>query len=335
MASPFACGCASSGSGAHPFRQTVSRGYDLPQRRSGVSSPGLKFVLDLIARSAFQPMRGTQQKPMLAGPGELAITFIGHASFLIQVAGLNILIDPVFARWLVLIRRLRRPGVRIEDLPAIDAVLLTHAHMDHLNLPSLRKIIRNTLRQRGSAPVVVVPEGVEDLVNTLGFAEVLTTRWWERVKVGEVEITMTPAQHWGARMMRDTHRGFGGYVLRHGEQSVYHSGDSGYFGGFREVGGRLRPEIALLPIGAYKPDGFRKVHTSPEDALAGFIDLGAQEMVPMHYGTFRLSQEPVDEPLPRLMQAAKRAGISDRVVPLSEGETRIFARARVLESTVR
>jgi L-ascorbate metabolism protein UlaG (beta-lactamase superfamily) len=116
---------------------------------------------------------------------------------------------------------------------------------------------------------------------------------------------------------------------------VYHSGDSGYFGGFKEVGERLRPEIALLPIGAYKPDGFRRVHMSPEDALAGFIDLGAQEMVPMHYGTFRLSQEPVDEPLPRLMQAAKRAGISDRVVPLSEGETRIFARARVLESTVR
>jgi L-ascorbate metabolism protein UlaG (beta-lactamase superfamily) len=306
----------------------------LPQQRSRRSSPGLKFVLDLISKSAFEPMQGTPQKPMLAAPGELAITFIGHSSFLLQMGGLNILIDPVFARRLVLIRRLRRPGVRIEELPPIDAVLLTHAHMDHLNLPSLRRIIRHTRRLRGRGPIVVVPEGVEDLVNTLGFADVIALRWWGNVTVGSVEITMTPAQHWGARMMRDTHRGFGGYVLRYGDQSVYHSGDTGYFTGFREIGQRLHPDIALLPIGAYNPDGFRRVHTSPEDALRGFLDLGAQEIVPMHYGTFRLSQEPMDEPLPRLLRAAERAGVSDRVVPLTEGETKIFARARVLESTL-
>ncbi len=280
-------------------------------------------------------MQGTPQKPMLVAPGELALTFIGHSSFLVQIGGLNLLVDPVFAKWLVVMRRLRRPGVRIQDLPPIDAVLLTHAHMDHLNLPSLRRIIRHTRRLRGSGPVVVVPEGVEDLVHTLGFADVLALRWWGTANLGPVEITMTPAQHWGARMMRDTHRGFGGYVLRNGEQSLYHSGDTGYFAGFREIGERLHPEVALLPIGAYKPDGFRRVHTSPEDALQGFLDLGAQEMVPMHYGTFRLSQEPMDEPLPRLMQAAERAGVCDRIVPLSEGETKIFARARLLESTSR
>ena len=280
-------------------------------------------------------MKGTPQKPMLAAPGELAITFIGHASFLLQIGGLNILIDPVFAKWLVLIRRLRRPGVRLQDLPPIDAVLLTHAHMDHLNLPSLRAIIRHTRRLRGSTPVVVVPEGVEDLVNTLGFADVLPLRWWGKGNVGALEITMTPAQHWGARMMHDTHRGFGGYVLRYDKQSVYHSGDTGYFGGFREIGERLRPEVALLPIGAYNPDGFRRVHTSPEDALRAFLDLGAQEMVPMHYGTFRLSHEPMDEPLPRLKRAAERAGVIDRLVPLAEGETRIFARADLFEKAAR
>jgi L-ascorbate metabolism protein UlaG (beta-lactamase superfamily) len=261
---------------------------------------------------------------LLAAPGELAVTFIGHASFLLQVGGLNILIDPVFANWLVLIHRLRKPGVRIEDLPAIDAVLLTHAHMDHLNLPSLRKIVRHTYAVKGSGPVAVVPEGVEDLVRPLGFAEVLRMCWWERVTLGGVEITMTPAQHWGARMMRDTHRGFGGYVLRHGTQSVYHSGDSGYFSGFREIGERLAPEVVLLPIGAYKPDGFRRVHTSPEDALRAFVDLGAERMVPMHYGTFRLSEEPVEEPLPRLIEAAQRAGMQERIAALGEGETRIF-----------
>lgn len=291
-----------------------------PRRRS----PGLRFALDLIAGSAFQPVQGTQQKPMLAAPGELAVTFIGHASFLLQMGGLNFLIDPVFANWLVLIHRLRRPGVRIDDLPAIDAVLLTHAHMDHLNLPSLRKVIRHTYRLRGRAPVAVVPDSVEDLVHPLGFADVLRLRWWERVTVGGVEIAMTPAQHWGARVIRDTHRGFGGYVLRDGKQSVYHSGDSGYFAGFREIGARLKPEIALLPIGAYKPDGFRRVHTSPEDALRAFLDVGAEKMVPMHYGTFRLSEEPMDEPLPRLMKAAQKAGVSDRIIALGEGETRLF-----------
>jgi L-ascorbate metabolism protein UlaG (beta-lactamase superfamily) len=261
---------------------------------------------------------------LLAASGELAVTFIGHASFLLQVGGLNFLVDPVFANWLVLIHRLRRPGVRIEDLPAIDAVLLTHAHMDHLNLPSLRKIVRHTYALRGCAPVAVVPDGVEDLVLPLGFADVQRLRWWERITIGGVEITMTPAQHWGARMMRDVHRGFGGYVLRSGTQSVYHSGDSGYFAGFREIGERLAPEIALLPIGAYKPDGFRQVHTSPEDALRAFVDLGAERMVPMHYGTFRLSEEPMEEPLPRLIGAAQVAGMQDLIAPLGEGDTKIF-----------
>ena len=266
-----------------------------------------------------------QQKPILAAQYELAVTFIGHASFLLQIGGLNILIDPVFANWLVLIHRLRRPGVRIEDLPAIDAVLLTHAHMDHLNLPSLRKIIRHTRKVSGKAPIVVVPWGVEDLVDSLGFSDVLSMRWWQRIRVSGVEITMTPAQHWGARTLRDTYRGYGGYVMRNGGHSIYHSGDSGYFPGFREIGERLSPSIALLPIGAYKPDGFRRVHTSPEDALRAFHDLGAEQMIPMHYGSFRLSQEPFDEPLPRMIAAAQQEDVRNRVIALSEGATKIFA----------
>jgi L-ascorbate metabolism protein UlaG (beta-lactamase superfamily) len=287
--------------------------------------PRLSFALKLIAKSAFRPALGPQHKPVAAKPPELGITFIGHASFLLQLAGLNILIDPVFAHWLVLIHRLRRPGVHIKDLPPIDAVLLTHAHMDHLNFPSLRRILRHTRKRSGKAPIVIVPQNIEDLVAKLGFSEIRSLGQWESTNIGGIQISATPAQHWGARVFSDTHRGFGGYVLRHGAHSVYHAGDTGYFPGFTEIRERLSPQIALLPIGAYKPEGFQRVHMSPEDAVHAFLDLNARRLIPMHYGTFSLSEEPMDEPLPRLLEAAKRAGISSAVDPLREGETRILA----------
>lgn len=269
-------------------------------------------------------MEGEQHEPVLVNASDLGITFIGHSSFLIQIAGLNILIDPVFANRLVLIRRLRRPGVLIRDLPPIHAVLLTHAHMDHLDLSSLRSIIRHTRKHTGAAPLAVVPQHVEDLVAKLGFAEVRSLQHWESINAGGVEITMTPSQHWGARLISDTHRGFGGYVLRHLNHGVYHSGDTGYFPGFAEIRQRLYPQIALLPIGAYKPDSFRRAHLSPQDAVRAFLDLKAKRLIPMHYGTFSLSEEPMDEPLELLQQAAKEAEIGSAVDVIREGETRVF-----------
>jgi L-ascorbate metabolism protein UlaG (beta-lactamase superfamily) len=123
-------------------------------------------------------------------------------------------------------------------------------------------------------------------------------------------------------MFNDTDRGFGGYVLDCDTgPSIYHSGDTAYFSGFAEIKRRLHPEIALLPIGAYYPDSYRSVHTSPEEALRAFMDVGAELMIPMHYNTFRLGREPMDEPLPRLLRAAKVAGLQNRITPLLEGET--------------
>src|ERR1700691_3321121 len=278
----------------------------------------------LVGESAFRPMTGESKKANLVSPEELGVTFIGHSSFLVQMGGRKLLIDPVFAERLIALRRLRRPGVRIKDLPAIDMVLLSHAHMDHLNRPSLRRIIAHNMQVAGRAPIAVVPWGVEDLVNDLGFARVVTLEWWQTKPVSGLEVTMTPSKHWGARLFKDTHRGFGGYVIRGGGHTLYHSGDTAYFDGFAKIGERLKPEIALLPIGAYSPDSYRGVHTCPEEALQAFLDLGARQMIPMHYGTFRLSQEPMDEPVERLLAAAKRAGVAGSVCVLPEGDTEVI-----------
>ena len=283
----------------------------------------LKQIYRLVKESYSQPIQGGARRPPVVGTRESAVTFIGHSSFLVQMAGRAVLIDPVFATRLIVLRRQRRPGLKIKDLPRIDAVLLTHAHMDHLNRPSLRAITREMRRRKLPAPIAIVPNGVEDLVKDLGFARVESLQWWEQNNsLAPITITATPAKHWGARMFSDAHRGFGGYVLSApGAATLYHSGDTAYFAGFREIGERLQPEIVMLPIGAYYPDSYRGVHTSPEDALQAFEDLGAQTFVPMHYNTFRLGREPMDEPLPRLLAAAKKMGIAEKMCPLAEGES--------------
>jgi L-ascorbate metabolism protein UlaG (beta-lactamase superfamily) len=278
----------------------------------------------LIRHSAVTPRQGQSHKPKLVSNGQMGVTFIGHASFFVQIGGENVLVDPNFARWLFVLKRLRQPGVKIHDLPPIDLVLITHAHFDHLHRPSLRALVQHTKRWRGSAPTAVVPEHVFDLVADLGFRDVVELNWWNSYRHRELTITHVPSRHWGARVLRDAHRGYGGYVLRDTKHSVYHAGDTAYFSGFREIGMRLAPQLALLPIGAYNPPSFRNVHTSPADATRAFLDLNARWMVPMHYGTFRLSHEPMDEPLQLLDHAARQSGVQDRVLVLTEGVTKIF-----------
>jgi L-ascorbate metabolism protein UlaG (beta-lactamase superfamily) len=278
----------------------------------------------LVRHSAVTPRTGSTHKPQLVSNGELGVTFIGHASFFLQMAGQNILVDANFARWLFLLKRLRKPGLRIPDLPPIDLVLVTHAHFDHLHRPSLRAVVHHTRRQTGKAPAIVLPHHVFDLVSDLGFEEIIELEWWNNYRHHDLTVTHVPSRHWGARILKDSHRGYGGYVLQSGSHSVYHAGDTAYFKGFREIGERLSPEVALLPIGAYNPETFRNVHTNPEDATRAFLDLNARWMIPMHYGTFRLSHEPVDEPLQLLEKEARAAGIQDRVLVLEEGVTRLF-----------
>jgi L-ascorbate metabolism protein UlaG (beta-lactamase superfamily) len=266
-------------------------------------------------------MTGRPLPPHLVSPGELGVTFIGHSSFFIQIGGKNILIDPVFSNRLILLRRQSHPGTLPAQLPSIDLVLVTHAHMDHLDFASLRQVIRANRRRGDLAPEIVVPEGVDDLISSLGFSRVHTLAWWQQTQVCQLEVTMTPCRHWGARLFNDTHRGYGGYVVRSREHSVYHSGDTAWFDGFDEIGQRLHPEVALLPIGAYFPDSYRAVHVSPEEAVRGFIACRANVMIPMHFGTFRLGREPQGEPVQRLLAEARRLNINDHIRVLGEGET--------------
>jgi len=281
-------------------------------------------ISSLVGQSVLTPRTGRPRKPVIATRNQLGVTFIGHSSFFLQIGGKHIVIDPNFASWIFVLKRLRRPGLRMRDLPPIDAVLVTHAHFDHLHRPSLRTIASLTRRKSGKRPVIIVPRHLRDLVSDLGFSRVIELDWWQSTQLGGVEITHTPSKHWGARVIRDVHRGYGGYVLRSAHHSLYHAGDTAYFDGFSEIGARLRPNVALLPIGAYYPESFRNVHTSPEDALQAFQDLDARCMIPMHYGTFRLSYEPIHEPVPRLLHHAQALGLIDKICVLEEGRTRLF-----------
>ncbi len=247
---------------------------------------------------------------------ELALTWIGHASFLMQFDGLNALIDPNFANWLFLLKRLRRPGLRLEDLPPIDVVLLTHAHFDHFHKPTLRRL--------PTPKVGVMPWGCGNLARRLGFTRIIELRWWESFGSGDWKVTLVPAKHWGARTLRDEHRGYGGFVFEYRGRRIYHAGDSAYFDGFLDIGERMKPEIALLPIGAYYPESFRRVHMGPDEAMRAFQDLKAKWFVPMHFGTFKLSFESMDEPARWLTQLAAEAGITDRVRFLEEGVPSTF-----------
>jgi L-ascorbate metabolism protein UlaG (beta-lactamase superfamily) len=276
------------------------------------------FITEVLLPSLFVRKKGGQQKPVFPKlkAGQLALTWIGHASFLVQTPQHNILIDPNWANWLIVIKRLRRAGFALQDLPSIDLVLVTHAHFDHLN--------RRTLRAIAARQPIVVPKGVGNLVHDLGFERVHEMNWWEEFTFKKLKIIFTPAKHWGARTITDAHRGYGGYCIDYEGRQVYHVGDSAYFPGFREIGRRLAPEIALMPIGAYEPPSFRDVHISPEEAVTAFRELKSKIMIPMHFGTYRMSYEPLHEPAQRLLLAGAQAGLLPQIRFLIEGVPQVF-----------
>ena len=276
------------------------------------------FFHELVLKALLTRRTGEHKRPTFPKlkTGQVAITWIGHASFLIQFTDLNVLVDPNFANWLFLLKRIKRSGLRIQDLPPIDLVLLTHAHFDHFHKPTLRRLPH--------PKIGVMPWGVGDLAHNLGFARVIELECWESFSHLEWRVTLTPSKHWGARTLHDGHRGYGGFVLEHQGRRIYHAGDSAYFEGFKEIGRRLAPDVALLPIGAYHPASFRCVHMGPDEAMKAFKDLGAQCFVPMHYGTFKLSFEALDEPPRWLRQIAAEEGLNAKLRILEEGVPEVF-----------
>jgi L-ascorbate metabolism protein UlaG (beta-lactamase superfamily) len=272
------------------------------------------FITSVWIPTLFTKRSGARARPLFpkVQPGQICITWIGHASFLVQTHEVNVLIDPIWSMWLSVIKRLKEPGFHIHHLPSIDFVLVTHAHFDHLD--------RRTLRRVAADQPIVVPVGVGRLVHRLGFNIVHELDEWQTIELGPLRVSLTPAHHWGARFLADTHRGFGGFVIGANGRSVFHCGDSAYFEGFKEIGERHNIEIALLPIGAYDPPLAREVHMNPEEAVRAFNELKAKTLVPMHYGSFRLGYEPLEEPLERLRESARVHGIEDKVLVMTEGK---------------
>jgi L-ascorbate metabolism protein UlaG (beta-lactamase superfamily) len=282
------------------------------KRRSSPDRAPVPAVPADLALLATPPARGEPAR----------VTWLGHASFLVQVDGVSLLVDPALRGSIFGgIDRNVPPGVPIEKLPPIDASLVSHSHYDHLDLPTLKKV---------GAPVVA-GLGLERFFRDRGLF-VTELGWWKATEVKGVRVTFVPAHHWSRRGAFDTNETlWGGFVIEGEGATVYHSGDTAYFAGFAEIAARF-PDIdaALLPVGAYEPGWFMlKQHMDPEQALQAFEDLGARTFVAMHWGTFKLSDEPLDEP-PRRVEAERlRRGLpAERVRVPAVGETLALGRAR-------
>ncbi|MEK3733443.1 MULTISPECIES: MBL fold metallo-hydrolase [Paenibacillus] len=281
---------------------------------------------------------------------EASVTWVGHATFFIQYEGMNIVTDPVWARRMAFTKRLGEPGIPIQDIPPLDIILISHSHYDHMHIASIRKLYRE-------GTTIIVPVGLKRKMLSKGFRRVMELQWWETAEIGSVKISFVPTQHWTRRTPFDTNTShWGGFVLEPiaqdansgasspesaseaaegGEKpaaeqqtrilppNIYFAGDSGYFQGFKLIGERFNIHLALMPIGAYEPEWFMtSQHVNPEEALQAFLDVGAETMIPMHYGTFKLADDTAQEALERLEAERKRLGIAEeRVRVLKYGET--------------
>ena len=245
--------------------------------------------------------------PKAWGDRGLFAAWLGHSTVLLKIDGVTILTDPVFSVRAGInlgvatlgLRRLVAPALLPADLPKIDLILLSHAHMDHFDLPSLRR-----LESRGTA--VITAARTSDLLRTRHYGSVRELGWGERAAAGPLEIRAFQVNHWGARLRTDTYRGYNGYTIQAGRHRVLFGGDTANTTLFRKVRGPRPYDLAIMPVGAYNP--WIHYHCTPEQAWQMAGDAGAEFFLPVHHQTFRLSREPFLEPIERVMAAAGNHG---------------------------
>ncbi len=262
--------------------------------------------------------------PLIAEQG-LRITFINHASVLIQWQGVNIITDPALvdgigplgSGW---IARYRAPGITFEQLPPIDYILISHNHYDHLDRPTIEKII-----QRDGSKIIT-PLAVAQYTPA---QNVLELDWWQSYKnsAQDLNITLVPAQHWSKRTLLDTNKSlWGGFIIQKNNQTVFFSGDTGYSEHFKMIAQRFPAiDVALLPIGAYLPRDFMKLaHTNPAEAVTAAQELNAKTAIGIHFGTFRLSDEGIDQPVIDLQAALKSQNRHEAFIAPKNGQSFYF-----------
>lgn len=223
-----------------------------------------------------------------------SITWIGHSTFFIQMNGLNMLTDPVWANRMGLQKRLTEPGISLDDLPEMDVVFISHGHYDHLDFPTIKKLKGN--------PTYYVPIGLGHAFKKRGYEKVVESNWYDSFEQHDMTFSFVPAQHWTKRTLTDINTShWGGWIIETKEHSIYFVGDTGYFRGFQEIAKKFNIQTVLMPIGAYEPEWFMEVsHINPEDAVKAFLELKGTIFIPMHYGTYRLADDTGPEAMARL-----------------------------------
>lgn len=242
-------------------------------------------------------------EPRLWPDTGLHAAWLGHSTVLLKLDGFTILTDPVFSERVGLhfgpvtlgIKRLVDVAAAFEELPHIDLVLLSHAHMDHFDLPSLRQL-------ENAATQVVTAEKTSDLLRTKRYAAVHELRWNASIQASAANVTAFQVAHWGARMRSDVYRGYNGYVVEVGRHRILFGGDTAYTDSFKQVRSSRQIDLAIMPIGAYDP--WIRVHCNPEQAWTMANYAGAEYVLPVHHQTFQLSREPRSEPIERMITAA-------------------------------
>jgi L-ascorbate metabolism protein UlaG (beta-lactamase superfamily) len=235
----------------------------------------------------------------------LFAAWLGHSTVLLKIDGMTILTDPVFSLRIgirlgpmtVGLKRLVEPPLRLADLPKIDLILLSHAHMDHCDIPSLRRL-------QSRRTTVITAAKTSDLLRVRRYGRVQELGWGERASAGPLEIRAFPVNHWGARMRTDSYRGYNGYTIEGSRYRLLFGGDTAVTTSFRSLRKARRFDLAMMPVGAYDP--WIHYHCTPEQAWQMAEDAGTEFFLPLHHQTFALSREPYWEPIERVDRAAGR-----------------------------